>query len=78
MLKFLKEFAEVFFLVVAMELLLGEEEFWTRQTRITAQKGHNFLSGRWIALKIFQEYLKVFFHWVAMESLLGEEEVCTC
>jgi hypothetical protein len=61
-LKFLQEFAEIFFLVVAMELLLGEEEFWTRQTRITALKGYNFVFGCWIALKSFQEYLKVFFH----------------
>jgi hypothetical protein len=42
MLKFFQEFLEVFFLGVAMESLLGEEQVWTGQTRIRAKKGHNF------------------------------------
>jgi hypothetical protein len=25
-----------------MEKILGEEEVWTRQTKITGKKGHNF------------------------------------
>jgi hypothetical protein len=33
-----------------MELLLGEVEVWSRQTRVTAQKDSNFLSYRWIML----------------------------
>jgi hypothetical protein len=37
-----------------MESLLVEEEVLSRQTRITAEKGHNFLSERWIALKVSQ------------------------
>jgi hypothetical protein len=36
-----QEFSKVFFLGVGMESLL-DEEVWMRQTRITAQKGHNF------------------------------------
>jgi hypothetical protein len=34
-----------------MEALLLEEEVLWRQTGITAEKCHNFLSDRWIALK---------------------------
>jgi hypothetical protein len=33
-----------------MESLLGEEEVLSRQTGITAEKGHNFGSDCWIAL----------------------------
>jgi hypothetical protein len=34
-----------------MESLLVEEKVLLRQTGITAGKGHNFWSDRWIALK---------------------------
>jgi hypothetical protein len=37
-----------------MESLLGEEEVLSRQTGITAEKGHNFWFDRWIALKYLQ------------------------
>jgi hypothetical protein len=74
-LKFLQEFLEVIFYIVAMESLLIEVEVWTRQSRTGAQKGHNFSSNRWISLKCFQEFPKVFFLVEALESLLGEEEV---
>jgi hypothetical protein len=60
-----------------MESLLGEAEVWTRQTKITDRKGHNFCSDRWITLNFLQEFSKVFFHAVAMEKILGEEEVWT-
>jgi hypothetical protein len=34
-----------------MEKLLGEEEVWTRQTKLTGKKGHNFWFERGIVLK---------------------------
>jgi hypothetical protein len=37
-----------------MESLLVEEEVLSRQTRITAENGHNFLFDRWIAVKVLQ------------------------
>ena len=51
MLKQLQWFREARFLVLPMEALLLEEEVLWRQTGITAEKCHNFLSDRWIALK---------------------------
>jgi hypothetical protein len=56
-----------------MELLLGDEEVWSGQTRITAQKGHNFWSDRWIALKYFLEFLEAVFLGVGVESLLSDK-----
>jgi hypothetical protein len=37
-----------------MESLLVEDEVLLRKTGRTAEKGHNFLSDRWIALNILQ------------------------
>jgi hypothetical protein len=42
------------FFVLPMESLLVEEVVLTRQTEIKAEKGHHFLSDRWIALKVLQ------------------------
>jgi len=39
------------FLRVGMESLLGETEVRPRQTRVTAQKGSDFLFDYWIGLK---------------------------
>jgi hypothetical protein len=58
-----------------MESLLVEEEVLLRQTGITAENGHNFWSGRWIALIFLQEFLEALFLVVPVESLLVEEEV---
>ena len=58
-----------------MESLLSEVDVLSRQTRITAEKGHNFWSGRWIALTFLQEFLEAVFLVVPMESQLVEEEV---
>jgi len=38
----LQEFKEVVFLEVAMESILGEKEVLLGETRVMAQKGHNF------------------------------------
>ena len=45
------------------------------ETRVTAKKGHNFLSECWIALKFLMEFIKAIFVGIAMESILGDEEV---
>jgi hypothetical protein len=37
-----------------MESLLVEVDIMSRQTGIKAEKGHNFLSDRWIALQVLQ------------------------
>jgi hypothetical protein len=37
-----------------MESLLVEVDVMSRQTGIKAEKGHNFLSDRWIVLKVLQ------------------------
>jgi len=49
--KFLQEFLEDVFLVLAMESLLCEQKVRLRRTRVITQKGSNFLSDRWILLK---------------------------
>jgi hypothetical protein len=36
------QFPEAVFLGVGMQLLFREAEVWSRQTRVTVQKGHNF------------------------------------
>jgi len=61
--------------MVDVEMILGEEEIWSRQARVTVRKGHNFLSHRWIAIRILPEFPESFFHIVDVESILGEEEV---
>jgi len=43
-----------------------------------AQKSHNVLSDRWIALKYLIELSEVVFLGVAMESLLTKQEVQSC
>jgi hypothetical protein len=58
-----------------MESLLVYEEVLWRQTGITAEKGYNFLSDRWIALKYLQYYPEARFLGLPVESLLVEEEV---
>jgi len=60
---------------VDVESILGEEEVWSRQARVTVLKGHNFWSDRWIAIKILQEFPDALFHVVDVESILGEEEI---
>jgi hypothetical protein len=45
---------EAVFLVLPMESLLVEEQVLSRRTGITAEKGNNFQSHRWIALKVLQ------------------------
>jgi hypothetical protein len=52
---------EVVFLGVAMESILIDKKVWSGETRVTAQKGHNNLSDRWIALKRLQHFLKAVF-----------------
>jgi hypothetical protein len=52
--KFLQEFLEAIFLVVAIESLLCEAKVRSRQTRVTAQKGSNFWSDNWIVLTFLQ------------------------
>jgi hypothetical protein len=58
-----------------MESLLVEEEVLSRQTEMTAEKGCNFWSDRWIALKVLQYFPEPIFLEVPIESLLVEEEV---
>jgi hypothetical protein len=52
---------------------LVEEAVLVHQTGITVEKGHNFLSDHWIALKILNEFLHVVCLVVPKESLLVEE-----
>jgi len=61
-----------------MESLLVEEEVLSRQTEITAVKGHNFWSDRWIALKVSQKFPEAIFLVLQMESLLIEEQLLSC
>jgi len=58
-----------------MESLLVEEDVMSRQTGIKAEKGHNFWSDSWIALKVLQLFLEAVFLVVPKESLLVEEDV---
>jgi hypothetical protein len=37
---------KVVFFVIAMKSILGDREVWSGKTRVTAKKGHNFLSDR--------------------------------
>jgi hypothetical protein len=41
--------------------VLGLEKIWSRQTKVTILKGHNFLSDRWIALKFLQFFPEAVF-----------------
>ena len=58
-----------------MELLLGEAEVSSLQTRLPIRKGHNFCSNRWITLKIIEELPDDVFLGVDVETPLGEAEV---
>jgi len=58
-----------------MESLLLKEEVLSRETRITAEKGHNFWSYRWTGLKYLQLFPEARFLGLPMESLLVKEEV---
>jgi len=58
-----------------MESLLDEYEVLSLQTGITVEKGHNFWSDRWIAMKVLQYFPEAVFLVLPMESLLFEEEV---
>jgi hypothetical protein len=60
---------------VDVESILGEEEVWSRQARVTVLRGDYFLSDRRIVIKILLEFLKAFLHIVDVESILSEEEV---
>jgi nucleoside phosphorylase len=64
-----------FFLIVDVESILGEEEVWSRQARVTVRKGNNFWFDRWIAIKILQEFPEAILHGMDVESTLGEAEV---
>ena len=58
-----------------MESLLVEEVVLSQQTGIIGEKGHNFWSDRWIALKVLQYVPEAIFLVVPTESLLVEEVV---
>jgi hypothetical protein len=58
-----------------VELLLGELEVSSLETRVLVRKGHNFLSDRWIALKFLQDFPEAIFLVVDVESLLDESDV---
>ena len=45
------------------------------QTRVSAQKGHNFWSDRGIALKFLQGFPETIFRGVYTKCLLGDEDV---
>jgi len=55
-----------------MESLLVEDDVMSRHTGIKAEKGHIFLSDRWIALKVLQLFPESVFLVVPMESLVVE------
>jgi len=63
------------FLGVAMESKFGDREVWLGETRVTAQKGLNFLSDRWIVLKVLQVFSEAVFFGVAIKSILSDMEV---
>jgi len=54
-----------------VELLLGEAEVSSLETRVPVRKGHNFCSDRWISLKILQDFPDGDFLGVDVEFLLG-------
>jgi hypothetical protein len=56
-----------------MESLLDEEEILSRQIEITAEKGYNFLSDRWMPHNVLHEFPKAVLVVVATESLVLEE-----
>jgi hypothetical protein len=46
-----------------------------RPPYVSAQKGHNILSDRWITFKVLPGFPEAVFRGVAMEWLLGDEDV---
>jgi hypothetical protein len=56
-----------------MESLLDEEEVLSSQTEITAEKGYNFWSDRWIAFNVLHEFPEAVVVVVPTESLVVEE-----
>jgi len=64
-----------FSLIVDVESILGEEEVWSRQARVTVRRGHNVGTDRWIVIKILQMFPDTLFHIVDVEKILGEEEI---
>jgi len=58
-----------------VESLLGQAEVSALETSVSARKGRNFGSNRWIAFKFLQEFPEVVFIGVDVESLLGDAEV---
>jgi hypothetical protein len=56
-----------------MESLLDEEEVLSRHTEITAEKGYNFWSDRWIAVNVLHEFPEAVVVVVPKESLVVEE-----
>jgi len=57
------------------ESILGDDELWSSQAGWTVQKGHNFRSDRWIAIKLLLEFPDAPFHAANEESILGDDEV---
>ena len=47
------------------------------RTWVSAQKGHNFCSDCWIALKFLQGFPEAVFVGYAMESMFSDEDVCS-
>jgi acetolactate synthase small subunit len=58
-----------------MESLLDEEEVLSRQTGITAEKGYNFWSDRWIALNVLHEFSNAVVVVPPMESLVVQHHI---
>jgi hypothetical protein len=60
---------------VDVESILGEEEVWSRQARVTGRIDHNFWSDCWIAIKILHEFQNALFQIVDVELILVEEDL---
>jgi len=58
-----------------VESLLVDANVSSLETGLRVQKGHNFRSDRWIALKILHEFPDAVFLGVDVESLLGDAEI---
>ena len=52
------------------ESILGDDEVWSRQARVTVRNGHNFQCDSWIAVKLLLEFPDALFHRVDDESIL--------
>ena len=58
-----------------VESILGEEEVWSRQARVTVRTGHNFDPIVGSRSKFYMSFRRSYIHIVDVESILGEEEV---